>query len=69
MGHCRDPDAKVPVVGLSGHTDQRGYVSSVMFDRDSSIPLPRSGYGLVMSHHADGSIVLGLLFLLVEVFV
>jgi hypothetical protein len=35
-------------LGLSGPTSQRGYVSNIVLDRDPSIPLPRSGHGLVM---------------------
>jgi hypothetical protein len=53
MGHCRDPDAEVSAVRLSDPTGQRGYVSDVVLDRDSSVPLPWFGHGLVMSHCAD----------------
>jgi hypothetical protein len=40
-------------LGLFGPTGQRGYISSVVFDRDPSVPLARSRHGSVMSHRAD----------------
>jgi hypothetical protein len=36
------------MAGVVWSTGQRGYVSGVVLDRDPSIPLPRSGHGLVM---------------------
>jgi hypothetical protein len=41
------------LLGLSGPTGQRGYISSVMLDRDPSVPLPWSEHGSVLSHRAD----------------
>jgi hypothetical protein len=38
---------------LASPIGQWGHVSSIMLDRDPSVPLPWSGHGLVMSHRAD----------------
>jgi hypothetical protein len=65
-------------LGLSGPTGQWGYVSSVVFDRDPSVLLSQPRHGLVMSHRTNyhlarlpggpAQVVLGWLFLSVEVF-
>jgi hypothetical protein len=47
-GTVETPMLRSPRLGLSGLTGQRGYVSGVVLDRDPSVPLPRSGHGLVM---------------------
>jgi hypothetical protein len=39
--------------GSFGPTDQQGYISVVVFVRDLSVLLPRSGHGSVMSHRVD----------------
>jgi hypothetical protein len=40
-------------LGLTGPTSQRGYISSIVLDRDPSVSLTWSGHGLVMFHRAD----------------
>jgi hypothetical protein len=48
MGQCRDCDAEVPTAVVVWSHWSVGIHICIVFDRDPSILLPRSGHGLVM---------------------